>query len=313
MAESNHNDGLTLTVLGCGTMGNAILGGIMAALNDPAGPSKPDEVVPPRLPSRFVACDAWSGAPEAIKSALGKYNKPLEVFVNDNLSGAQKADIILLACKPHMFNEILTAPGMREALQGKLLMSILAGVHANQIERALYPDGLPENACRVVRVMPATTALVRESMTVISQPTPPLSDAHTQLVTWIFNRVGKVVHLPPYLMDASTALCGSGPAFVALVLEAMADGAVAMGIPRKEAQLMAAQTMKGTTSLVLEENRHPAVLRDMVSTPGGCTIAGLCSLEEGGVRGQVSRAIREATTVASQLGQGKQGVNGTRH
>lgn len=113
------------------------------------------------------------------------------------------------------------------------------------------------------------------------------------------------------MMDVSTALCGSGPAFLALFLEAMADGAVAMGLPRAEAQLMAAQTMRGTAGLVLNGD-HPAIIREKVSTPGGCTIGGLLVLEEGTVRGTVSRSIREATVVASQLGKGVSGVNGTR-
>lgn len=310
------DNGLTLTVLGCGVMGNAILGGIMAALADPSGPSTADETVPPKLPTKFIACDAWAGAPDAIRGVLGKYNQPLEIYVNDNLTGVKKADVVLLACKPYMLQEVLGAEGMREALDGKLIMSILAGVSVEQIERTIYPDGVPapeKKPCRVVRVMPNTAALVRQSMTVISQPTPPLSDDQTALVTWIFNRCGKVVQLPPHLMDACTSLCGSGPAFVALILEGLADGAVAMGIPRKEAQLMSAQMMKGTTGLVLEENRHPSILKDMVSTPGGCTIGGLLTLEEGAVRGNVARAVREATVVASQLGQGVKNVNGTRH
>lgn len=112
-------------------------------------------------------------------------------------------------------------------------------------------------------------------------------------------------------MDVSTALCGSGPAFFALMLEAAIDGAVAMGLPRAEAQRMAAQTMKGAAGLVLA-GEHPAILKDKVSTPGGCTIGGLLVLEEGSVRGTVAKAVREATCVASQLGKGVQGVNGTR-
>ena len=148
-------------------------------------------------------------------------------------------------------------------------------------------------------------------MTVIATPSPPLPQPLSALVTWMFNRIGRVVHLPPAQMDASTALCGSGPAFYALVLEAMADGAVAMGLPRSEAQLMAAQTMRGTAGLVLN-GEHPAMVREKVSTPGGCTIGGLLVLEEGSLRGTVARSVREATVVASQLGKGMQGVNGTR-
>ena len=98
---------------------------------------------------------------------------------------------------------------------------------------------------------------------------------------------------------------------MALVLEALADGGVAMGLPRREAQFMAAQTMRGTAEMVLN-GEHPAILRDKVSTPGGCTIGGLLVLEEGRARGAIARAVREATVVASQLGKGVQGVNGTR-
>ena len=98
---------------------------------------------------------------------------------------------------------------------------------------------------------------------------------------------------------------------MALVLEAVADGAVAMGMPRAEAQLMAAQVMRGTAGMVLD-GEHPALIREKVSTPGGCTIGGLLVLEEGRVRGTLARSVREATVVASQLGQGIQGVNGTR-
>ena len=240
----------------------------------------------------------------------------MKILENDNLQGVEKADIILLGCKPQMVRTILEEEGIREALKGKLLISILAGVPVSQIEDILYgsvssndPDW--EGRCRIVRVMPNTASLIRESMTVIATSTPPLPPGLNSLVTWIFTRIGRVVHLPPSHMDASTALCGSGPAFFALVLEAIADGAVAMGLPRAEAQLMAAQTMRGTADLVLN-GEHPALIREKVSTPGGCTIGGLLVLEEGRVRGTVARGLREATVVASQLGKGVQGVNGTR-
>ncbi|RMZ82214.1 hypothetical protein DV738_g1758, partial [Chaetothyriales sp. CBS 135597] len=159
--------------------------------------------------------------------------------------------------------------------------------------------------------MPNTAAIVRESMTVIADPATPLSDEHSALVDWIFSQVGRVVHLPSANMDVSTALCGSGPAFLALILDGLADGALAMGLPRAEAQLMAAQAMRGAAALALT-GEHPAIIRDKISTPGGCTIGGLLVLEEAAVRGTVARAIREATEVASELGSGRKGVNGTR-
>ena len=255
-----------------------------------------------------------------IKSELSHLISSLLVLQNENLRGIEQADVVLLACKPYNLAAVLHEKGIREALHGKLLISILAGVPVSQIEEALYgpdssktlsTDPAEDGRCRIVRVMPNTAALIRESMTVIATSNPPLPLSLHSLVIWMFSRIGRVVTLPPGQMDACTALCGSGPATFALVLEAIADGAVAMGLPRAEAQLMAAQTMKGAAGLVLS-GEHPAMVREKVSTPGGCTIGGLLVLEEGSLRGTVARSVREATVVASQLGKGVQGVNGTR-
>jgi pyrroline-5-carboxylate reductase len=234
----------------------------------------------------------------------------LTILQNENIRGVSAGDIVLLGCKPQMVNDILDGSDMQEALRGKLLISICAGVTVEQLHDALRTES-GEVPCLCIRAMPNTASGIRESMTVIASPSPPLPGPLASLTTWIFTRIGRVVYLPPSAMDASTALCGSGPAFFALILEAIADGAVAMGLPRAEAQLMAAQTMRGTAGMVLS-GEHPALVREKVGTPGGCTIGGLLVLEEGRVRGTVARAVREATVVASQLGMGMQGVNGTR-
>lgn len=306
--------GLTLTVLGCGTMGIAILGGIMASVQNPdkgsSGPSSQTE--PKKLPTTFNACVRRAESAKRVTGELGKYNARLTVFENENLKPVKAADVVLLGCKPYMVAGILQAEGIRDALAGKLLISICAGLPESQIHDILYQDApSATNKCTIVRAMPNTAAAVRESMTVIGTSTPPLDPEIDALVTWMFTRVGKVVHLPPANMDACTALCGSGPAFVALVIESMAAGAIAMGVPRDEAYTMATQAARGTTGL-LQLGEHPAVMRDKVTTPGGCTIGGLLVLEEGNVRGTMAKAVREATVVASQLGQGKQNVNGTR-
>ncbi|KAI6359328.1 Pyrroline-5-carboxylate reductase [Pyricularia grisea] len=325
MLDTSSDGELTLTVLGCGTMGIAILSGILTSLQDMAasgvlsasasGTSTPiHPEVPDRLPSRFIACVRRPESAKKVKVALAEHSSVVKVVQNDNLASVQQAGVVILACKPQMIGDVLTKPGIAEALRGKLLISICAGVTVPQIEGHL--EGAlgskdVENPCRVVRAMPNTASMIRESMTVVATTEPPLPPQVSSLVTWIFKRIGDVVYLPASTMDASTALCGSGPAFFALMLEAAVDGAVAMGLPRAEALRMAAQTMKGTAALV-QHGDHPALLRDKVSTPGGCTIGGLLVLEEGIVRGTVARAVREATVVASQLGQGVQGVNGTR-
>ncbi|KAK4241711.1 pyrroline-5-carboxylate reductase dimerization-domain-containing protein [Achaetomium macrosporum] len=315
---------LTMAVLGCGTMGIAILSGILASLDEmqdaankpsTSGTSTPLYETSPttRLPSHFIACVRRPESVKKLKSAFASHLDVVTIAQNRNVASVQQADIIILACKPYMVQDVLSEPGMAAALEGKLLISILAGVPETQLETTLAAanGGRPVPGCRVVRAMPNTASLIRESMTVIGISNPPLDPDTLGLVTWIFKRIGEVVYLPPSTMDVCTALCGSGPAFFALMLEAAIDGAVAMGLPRAEAQKMAAQTMKGAAGLVLNGD-HPALLRDKVSTPGGCTIGGLLVLEEGRVRGTVARAVREATVVASQLGQGVQGVNGTR-
>ena len=247
---------------------------------------------------------------KAIHADLGPLTSHLTVLQDANVDGAAAADVVLLACKPFMVDAILGAPGMRTALRGKLLISILGGVTVPRLEGLLHDEAVGAAGCRAGRVMPNTPAASAESMTVIARPEPPLPAAQAALVQWMFERIGRVVTLPAELMDASTALCGSGPAFYALMLDAMAKGGLAMGVPRREARLMAAQTMKGTASLVLA-GEHPAELEDKVMTPGGCTIGGLNVLEDGRVRGTVAKAVRTATIVASRLGKGVQGASGT--
>lgn len=307
-----------------GTLGTAILTGIFQSLSEkedfPTSPVLPTGE-PFDTPTRFIACVNRSSSVERLEKNLLPLIPSSEIDFNilcgQNVRGVNSANVVILACKPQGLVPVLSEPGMAAALRGKLLISILAGTPVAQIEKVLsqcdreVSDQEIDQPFRIVRVMPNTAAFIRESMTVIATSTPPLPTPLDAIVTWIFTRIGRVVRLPPAVMDVSTALCGSGPAFFALVLEAMADGAVAMGLPRDEAREMAAQTMKGCAGMVLN-GEHPAMLREKVSTPGGCTIGGLLVLEEGRVRGTMARGVREATVVAAQLGKGAQGVNGTR-
>ncbi|KAK3401086.1 pyrroline-5-carboxylate reductase dimerization-domain-containing protein [Sordaria brevicollis] len=328
--EVKSSSELTMAVLGCGTMGISILSGILSSLDSlAASPSEPP-TSPPALPRHFIATVRSPASVSKVESALSPLVKPavstLRVLQStSNVSAVSEADIILLGCKPYMVGSLLTASGMKDALtvnhttdharKQKIIISICAGVTVPDLEAILRDDlGLPANDLPiVVRAMPNTASKIRESMTVINTVDPPLPDSVTELLTWIFKQIGEVSFLPPNLMDACTSLCASGTAFFALMMEAAADGGVAMGIPRAEANKMAAQTMRGAAGLVLEGGEHPAILREKVSTPGGCTIGGLLVLEEEGVRGAVAKAVREATVVASLLGGGgAKNVNGPR-
>jgi len=131
---------------------------------------------------------------------------------------------------------------------------------------------------------------------------PGISTNHENLARWIFESVGRCRLLDEKHFDACTALCGCGPAFASVFLEAMADGGVMMGLPRAEALELAAQTMQGAARMVLQTGQHPAALKDSVTTPGGCTIAGILVLEDGRVRSTIARAIETSTQVAGGLG-----------
>ncbi|HNA25474.1 MAG TPA: pyrroline-5-carboxylate reductase, partial [Nitrospira sp.] len=181
------------------------------------------------------------------------------------------------------------------ALDGKLIVSIAAGVTVAWIrERVTQPRG-------IVRAMPNTPALVREGVTALAyQADLPADDVAA--VRRVFEAVGSVVAVEERLMDAVTGLSGSGPAYVFVAIEALADGGVKMGLPRATAQLLAAQTVLGAARMVLERGEHPARLKDQVASPGGTTIAGLHQLEVGGMRGCLMAAVEAATKRSQELG-----------
>jgi pyrroline-5-carboxylate reductase len=212
----------------------------------------------------------------------------------DNVAACEAADIALIALKPQRLSELLDDDRIREALRGKLLISIAAGVRTGQIA-----NWLPDTA--VIRAMPNTPALIDAGMTVLARG-PGAADEHMEMARKIFEEVGRVVELDDKHMDAVTSLNGSGPAFAYVMLEALADGGVMMGLPRDVALEIAAQVFLGSAKMVLDTETHPAALKDQVTTPAGSTIAGLLTMEDGRIRSVLARAIQEATKVAASLG-----------
>lgn len=204
------------------------------------------------------------------------------------------SDLVVLAVKPQMLPAVLAEIG--PLLEPRhLLVSIVAGATLAQFAAALG------ERTRLIRVMPNTPSLVGACAAAFT-PGPAALPADTELVERLFRAVGVAYRVPESLLDAVTGLSGSGPAFVALVIEAMADGGVRMGLPRDVAQALAAQTVLGTARMVLDAGLHPAALKDMVASPGGTTIAGLHALERGGLRAALMDAIQAATLRATELG-----------
>lgn len=265
----------SLTVLGCGTMGRAIVTGLLEG-----GVLSPDQVL--------------GTVPRADEAALAADALGIRVLT-DNVEATLRSDVVVLAVKPQVARQVLSDPALQGALAGRLLISIAAGIRLDQL------DGwLPETA--LIRAMPNTPCTIREGMTVLS-PGPRAEPDHVRFAQDIFGAVGRCRVLHERYLDAVTALGGSGPAFACVLLESMADGGVMMGLPRDVAVEIAAQSMQGAARLVLQTGAHPAALKDAVTTPAGCTIAGLLTMEDGRIRSTLARAIQEATQVAGGLGQ----------
>lgn len=213
---------------------------------------------------------------------------------SDNLEVAADSQVLLLAIKPQVFDRV--AAQLKAVIGPEcLVISIMAGVPLAKLESAFA-------SCPVVRVMPNTPATVGAGMSAIAAGTHT-NQQHLDLALQLFSSVGKVVNIPESQMDAVTGLSGSGPAFVALVLEALTDGGVSVGLPRQVATQLALQTLLGTATLIQDTGLHPAQLKDQVTSPGGTTIAGVAALEEAGLRSALISAVQAAYQRSCELGQ----------
>ena len=210
-----------------------------------------------------------------------------------NRMAAESADIIILAVKPQTVPPVVTE--IADVLKpSQLLISVAASVSSAFIEKHL------DAPIPVIRAMPNTPCLLKKGMTGIS-PGRNASREHTELAKFIFDAVGRTVIVDEKHMDAITGLSASGPAFIYIVIESLAEAGVKVGLPRDIATELAAQTVLGAGSMVIETAEHPAKLKDMVTTPAGCTIDGILELEEGGLRVTLIKAVVKATQRAKEL------------
>ncbi len=263
-----------LAIIGCGTMGEAIVSGLLGA-----------EAI---APEQITVTTRRKEVATALQQRHGVK------ATTDSVAACREADLVLLTLKPQTVARVASQAAIREALAGKPTISVAAGLTLEQLR-----GWLPTSP--MIRAMPNTPCLIGEGTTVLSRG--PDVDARTiALATRIFETVGLCVELQERHMDAVTGLCGSGPAFVYVMLESMADGGVMMGLPRETALQVAAQVFQGAARMVLQTGLHPAALKDQVTTPAGCTIAGLLTMEDGRIRSVLARTVQEAAGVAGGLG-----------
>jgi pyrroline-5-carboxylate reductase len=263
-------------IIGSGNMGEALISGLVSSGSIPA--------------ESIICSDVREERLEFIKDTYGI------VTTTDNLEVVAASDIIIYSVKPQIMAAVLrqTADSLD---MSKLIISVAAGVPMTAIESCLNKD------LRLIRVMPNVAVAVKEGASAVA------AGAHArkediQLAMAIFNSVGASVFLKEnYLMDAVTGLSGSGPAYLFLIVDALADAGVKVGLSRRNALALSIQTVLGSAKMLLETKAHPGELKDMVTSPGGTAIAGLHTLEKGGLRTTLINAVEAATIRSQELGE----------
>jgi pyrroline-5-carboxylate reductase len=242
------------------------------------------------LPEQIIATVQHPDRAQALSAQFG-----IEVGI-DNLEAAQNADVILLGVKPTQVPAVVAeiAPALTPA---KMLLSFAASVKTRSIEDSADCD------LGVIRAMPNTPAMLAAAITALC-PGRFVTPEQMAIAQRIFSTVGRTVVVDEKHMDAVTGLSGSGPAFIYIIIEALAEAGVNVGLPRDVATLLAAQTTLGSAKMVLETGYHPALLKDQVTTPAGCTVDGILELEEGGLRVTLIKAVKRATQRAKELAAG---------
>jgi pyrroline-5-carboxylate reductase len=266
--------GQTIAFLGAGNMAEALVKGLLRA-----GVAAPHEI---------LCTDRRAERGPELTQRYGVR------FTTSNLAAAKEAGIVILSVKPQVMDKLLEEIG--PVLDpSKLVISIAAGVPIAAIERKVG------HGVRIIRTMPNTPALVGAGATALA-PGEHATEADLAQAKALFDAIGKAVVVDEVLLDAVTGLSGSGPAYVFIIIEALADGGVKAGLPRAQAMELAAQTVYGSAKLLIETGEHPGRLKDQVTSPGGTAIAGLHTLESGGLRRTLMDAVEAATARSRELG-----------
>jgi pyrroline-5-carboxylate reductase len=266
---------MKLAIIGLGNMGQAIISGILK-----------QNIIEAK---NIIAADKKFSDPDF---KLSDQFSEIEI-TEDNQQAVQKADYIILAVKPQIIKFVLE--DIKKNAAAKVIISIAAGVKTNMLAQYFGSNA------KIIRVMPNNPALVSQGMSALYYSLSVEADEKA-FVEKIFRALGKTAEVKEEKMDAVTGLSGSGPAYVYLFIEALADAGVLNGLDRQTALKLAAQTVKGGAEMVLSTGRHPAELKDMVCSPAGTTIAGVAELEENAFRSAVIKAVKRAVERSEELG-----------
>lgn len=280
--------GYTLSIIGPGVMGKAVLSAIY---NAPAAKEETKSLIP----TKIITCSKTQATAEEVEkmiSSLGKSpnNITVESIYDRTDRAILEAQVLVLAVKPYMVEEVLK--GYEDMMKEKFLISVVAGWTLEKLSK--YTS-------RVSRVVTNTPARYGQGMVVVSHYTNVTED-NKNLLTEILGHMGPVVVLDEKHTNAATALVGSGPAFVLLMIESFMEAGIKLGIPMNMALEFAINTFQGTAKMLKITNEHPTISKYKVCTPGGITIAGLGAMEDGGVKSDIIKGISEACKKSEQMG-----------
>lgn len=285
-----------LGIIACGQMGTAILAGILS--QDPTADA------PWNVKRIFISVQSAESV-SRLQNMLAQHLSRVTIYQGDNLAVAEHSHVVILGCKPALMEGILGAEGMGDALNGNILISVLAGKTTEMTRRAISgfeaPTGGAIPHVHVVRTMPNMAAREHASMTVVSSPEDDSDVEAVRVTRWLFDHVGKTHEIPESLFDVIGSLVGCSAAMFTVAIDGLLDQSVASGLNRPAALKLVTQTLFGLAKL-LEAGNHPSVLREEISSPGGSTIQGLMELERQGVRSAYASALKVTGERAKSLG-----------
>ncbi|KAJ5246021.1 hypothetical protein N7468_001004 [Penicillium chermesinum] len=274
-----------------GNMGGAILHGVLrAAFPHPSDQSQARPI------SKFIACTKTAPSAERLKASISEaHQQYVHVVSAKMIESMQAADYIVLGFKPFMADDLLSLEGVKKAIAGKLVISLLAGQTPQNLARIIKQSSTEE--CPqpyIMKAIPNMGAQFRESMTTIEEPGEDFPPELRGVTDWIFTQIGDIKYLPQSQMDLASVLVGAALAAMTVPIEGILDGCVAEGLKRPDAMQLLLKGIRGL-SAALESGIHPAVLRESISSPRGCTIQALLALEQAGSRADYAEAIIRGT------------------
>ncbi|KAL4950992.1 pyrroline-5-carboxylate reductase dimerization-domain-containing protein [Aspergillus filifer] len=283
----------TFAIIGCGTLGTAIAAGILNPRDQTTTSVK-----------HLIATVGTESSKSRLQNALSAHSSKLTVYTQENNTRAvEEADVVILAVKPFKRASVFPAPGFREAITGKLALSIMAGITTKELNRLTFGDHGPSGKIppfQTVRAMPNMAARIREAVTLYTG-SAETTEANLQIASWVFSQVGEAHRIPKGSFDICAVLVGCAGSLLLVAINGLLDAAVAEGVRRPEVQNLVVNSAIGMMRLFMPAGDHPGVLREKIASPGGCSIRALLELEKLGARAAFTSAIMAAAEKSKSM------------